>query len=138
MYRAAAWGGAFITIGLFPNRIAAPVLVGVAGVGRPLIDVAGRTLLQRVVPDRVLSRVFGVLEGLYAAGLALGLAVIPALFALIGVRATFVISGAFLPLLFLCSSVVACPRSMQRAPFRKPRSRCCAACRSSCRSLLQP
>lgn len=104
MYRAAAWGGALITTGLFPNRIAAPVLVGVAGVGRPLIDVAGRTLLQRVVPDRVLSRVFGVLEGLYAAGLALGLAVIPALFALIGVRATFVISGAFLPLLFLLVS----------------------------------
>jgi hypothetical protein len=104
MYRAAAWGGALITIGLFPNRIAAPVLVGVAGVGRPLIDVAGRTLPQRVVPDRVLSRVFGVLEGLYAAGLALGLAVIPALFALIGVRATFVISGAFLPLLFLLVS----------------------------------
>jgi MFS family permease len=101
---AAAWGGALVAIGLFPNRIAAPVLVGVAGVGRPLIDVAGRTLLQRVVPDRVLSRVFGVLEGLYMAGLAVGLAVIPALFALIGVRATFVVAGAFLPVLFLLLS----------------------------------
>ena len=101
---AAAWGGALVAIGLFPNRIAAPVLVGVAGVGRPLIDVAGRTLLQRVVPDPVLSRVFGVLEGLYMAGLAVGLAVIPALFALIGVRATFVVAGAFLPILFLLLS----------------------------------
>jgi MFS family permease len=101
---AAAWGGALVAIGLFPNRIAAPILVGVAGVGRPLIDVAGRTLLQRVVPDRVLSRVFGVLEGLYMAGLAVGLAVIPALFALIGVRATFVVAGAFLPVLYLLLS----------------------------------
>ena len=101
---AAAWGGALVAIGLFPNRSAAPILVGVAGVGRPLIDVAGRTLLQRVVPDRVLSRVFGVLEGLYMAGLAVGLAVIPALFALIGVRATFVVAGAFLPVLFLLLS----------------------------------
>jgi hypothetical protein len=101
---AAAWGGALVAIGLFPNRIAAPIFVGVAGVGRPLIDVAGRTLLQRVVPDRVLSRVFGVLEGLYMAGLAVGLAVIPALFALIGVRATFVAAGAFLPVLFLLLS----------------------------------
>ena len=100
----AAWGGALVALGLFPNRIAAPILVGVAGVGRPLIDVAGRTLLQRVVPDRVLSRVFGVLEGLYMAGLAVGLAVIPALFALIGVRATFVVAGAFLPVLFLLLS----------------------------------
>src|ERR687890_1960905 len=101
---AAAWGGALVAIGLFPNRIAAPALVGVAGVGRPLIDVAGRTLLQRVVPDRVLSRVFGVLEGLYMAGLALGLTSVPLLLALLGGRATFFVSGVFLPLLFLLAS----------------------------------
>ena len=98
---AASWGTALVAIGLFPSRILAPVLVGVAGAGRPLIDVAGRTLLQRVVPDRVLSRVFGVLEGLYMAGLALGLTVAPILFALLGERATFVVAGAFLPVVFL-------------------------------------
>jgi hypothetical protein len=38
------------------------------------------------------------------AGLAVGLAVIPALFALIGVRPTFVVAGAFLPVLFLLLS----------------------------------
>jgi hypothetical protein len=98
---AAAWGAALVAIGLFPGRILAPVFVGVAGAGRPLIDVAGRTLLQRVVPDRVLSRVFGVLEGLYMAGAALGLAVAPLLFAVLGERATFIVAGAFLPVVFL-------------------------------------
>jgi MFS family permease len=101
---AAAWGGALFMIGFFPSRIAAPALVGVAGVGRPLIDVAGRTLLQRVVPDRVLSRVFGVLEGLYMAGLVLGLTSAPVLLAILGERATFAVTGAFLLLVFLLAS----------------------------------
>ncbi|HEX7170665.1 MAG TPA: MFS transporter [Rubrobacter sp.] len=98
---AAAWGTALVAIGLFPSRILSPVFLGVAGAGRPLIDVAGRTLLQRVVPDRVLSRVFGVLEGLYMAGLALGLAVTPILLAVLGERLTFIVAGAFLPVVFL-------------------------------------
>jgi len=98
---AASWGTALVAIGLLPSRVLAPVFVGVAGAGRPLIDVAGRTLLQRVVPNRVLSRVFGVLEGLRMAGLALGLSVAPILFALLGQRATFVVAGAFLPIVFL-------------------------------------
>jgi MFS family permease len=98
---AASWGVALAAIGLFPGRILAPVFIGVAGAGRPLIDVAGRTLLQRVVPDRVLSRVFGVVEGLYMAGLALGLAITPILFALLGEQLTFIVAGAFLPVVFL-------------------------------------
>ena len=98
---AASLGTALVAIGLFPSRVLAPVFVGIAGAGRPLIDVAGRTLLQRVVPDRVLSRVFGVLEGLYMAGLAIGLTVTPMLFYLLGERATFVVVGAFLPGVYL-------------------------------------
>jgi MFS family permease len=98
---ATSWGVALAAVGFFPSRLLAPVFVGVAGAGRPLIDVAGRTLLQRVVPDSVLSRVFGVLEGLYMAGLALGLIITPILFALLGQRATFVVAGAFLPVVFL-------------------------------------
>ena len=98
---AAAWGTALMAIGIFPIRAFAPVFVGVAGAGRPLIYVAGLTLLQRVVHDSVLSRVFGVLEGLRMAGLALGLTVAPILFALLGQRATFVVAGAFLPIVFL-------------------------------------
>jgi hypothetical protein len=98
---AASLGTALVAIGLFPSRLLAPVFVGIAGAGRPLIDVAGRTLLQRVVPDRVLSRVFGVLEGLYMAGLAIGLTITPMLFYLLGERATFVVVGAFLPGVYL-------------------------------------
>jgi MFS family permease len=98
---AASWGVALVAMGLFPGRLAAPLLAAVAGAGRPLIDVSGRTLLQRIVADRVLSRVLGVLEGLRMGALALGFALAPALLAIFGERATFVVVGAFLPVLFL-------------------------------------
>jgi hypothetical protein len=63
------------------------------------VDVAGLTLLQRVVPDRVLGRVFGVLETVFALTLGVGGALAPLLINLVGVRGALVGTGALLPLL---------------------------------------
>lgn len=39
-----------------------------SGVGGALADVNGRVMLQRLIPDKQLSRAFGVLESVYMAG----------------------------------------------------------------------
>ena len=76
-------------------------LLAISGVGGAFFDVAGRTLLQRTVPDEILARIFGVQEGLLMAGLAVGSIAAPVLVALVGPRGAFVAAGAILPVMGL-------------------------------------
>jgi MFS family permease len=71
----------------------------VLGIANVLVDVAALTLLQRVAPDEVLGRVFGVLETVFGLTYGIGGAVTPLLIHLAGVRATLVIIGSLLPVL---------------------------------------
>jgi MFS family permease len=73
----------------------------VGGSGHARADVAGRILLQRVVPDRILSRVFGVLEGAKEAGAAVGALVTPLLVAALGLRGGILAVGLMLPVAFV-------------------------------------
>ena len=86
-------------IGIWPTVIGAVVLMGVFGIGNTLVDVAGVTLLQRAVPDEVLGRVFGALESILVAGLAIGALITPALLSAIGTRASLIVMGSLLPVL---------------------------------------
>lgn len=72
------------------------LLLMVVGVGVSLVEVGGRTLLQRSTDDAILARVMGVQEGGYLVGLTVGAAVGPLLVAWLGARRAFVPLGLFL------------------------------------------
>ena len=72
------------------------LLLAVAGAGKWFIDVAGRTLLQRITPDWVLARVFGLQESTMMAGLALGAAMAPLLVRWLGGRGAFLTLGVLI------------------------------------------
>jgi MFS family permease len=93
------WSTAFVVIAIWPAAAVAGVLLAAGGAGRVLLNLGCYTLLQRSTPSELLGRVFGVLEGLSMAGLALGALVLPPLVALGGSRAALLGAGLLLPLL---------------------------------------
>jgi MFS family permease len=95
------WGVPMALVAVWVNLGIALVLVAAIGIGNTLADVAGMTLLQRTAADEVLGRVFGVLESLILATLAIGAAIAPALVSALGVRTTLVVAGLVLPAVVL-------------------------------------
>jgi len=92
----AVWSLALALVGVVPAIIPALAFLGLAGAGRNVMDVAGRTLLQRTVPDQVLSRVFGVLEGLYNISIGIGAVLASLVILALGLRGTFIAAGVVL------------------------------------------
>jgi MFS family permease len=101
-----AFQGGSAVSGLTLLGIAAqPALAGgflaVSGAGWTLADVNGRLMLQRLIPDKNLSRAFGVLESLYMAGEGLGAFIASFLVVAIGPRTTLIVAGLLLPITIL-------------------------------------
>jgi MFS family permease len=93
------WGIPIGLIGVFPEPATALIFLALVGLGNTLVDVSAFTLLQRAVPDEVLARVFGAVQGLWVATIGIGAIVTPLLIAAVGIRGALMITGVFLPIL---------------------------------------
>ncbi len=99
-----AWGVLFLLFGALAPAVLAPVLLVACGVALTLMDVAGRTALQRAVHDEVLARVFGILEGLMTVCLAVGSILLPVAVGLLGIPAAAAAFALVIPLVVVLAS----------------------------------
>ena len=100
------WGLPIVVIGLLPSPIVAISMLAVLGVSNAFLDVAGFTLLQGTVPDRVRASVLGVLEGWLGLWVAIGGVAGSIVVERLGVETALIVAGAILPVL----AVVLWPR----------------------------
>jgi hypothetical protein len=93
----------FALTGVSSDLAAACALLVMCGAGKAFFEVTARTFLHRLLPDRLLSAVFGLQESLMMGGLAVGAVAAPILVATAGPRGAFVVAGLFLPAITLGS-----------------------------------
>jgi MFS family permease len=97
------WGLPITLIAPRPYLAVAVFLLAILGAANSVEDVALFTLLQRSVPDEILTRVLGVFWGLAMGAVAIGSIAAPAVVRAVGPRPAFVVVGSILPLLTLAT-----------------------------------
>jgi MFS family permease len=89
------WGFPFVLVAAFPSVLTAVIALVIVGLANTVVDVAVLTVMQRVVPDDVLGRAFGAMDGMLLAAIGIGAAITPVIIAGPGVRTALLVWGIF-------------------------------------------
>lgn len=89
------WSAPLLLVAVSPTLGAAIACMVLIGVANSIVDVNAYTILQRLVPDAVMGRVFGSMESALIASMALGSLAMPLLIETVGLRTGLGIIGGF-------------------------------------------
>ncbi|MCO8129468.1 MFS transporter [Acidimicrobiia bacterium EGI L10123] len=101
-----AWAAPLLLVAAVPELWAALVAMVLIGLANAVVDVNAFTVLQRLVPDEVMGRVFGAMESALIGAMAIGSLAMPLLIVTVGLRPGLVIVGGVVCLI----AVAAMPR----------------------------
>jgi MFS family permease len=87
------WALPLLLVAAWPTLPSALIAMMLIGLGNSIVDVNAETIVQRLVPDEVMGRVFGALDSAAIGGMALGAAAMPLLMSTVGLRSGLVIIG---------------------------------------------
>ncbi len=117
---AVIWAIPVVGIALVAQPAFALVALVLAGIGVAIVDVAVRTVLQRLVSTDQLAGVFGIAEGASMGGAAIGALSAGVLVATIGLRGSIVVAAVLLPILAIAIlRTVGRGEAAVRIPFRE-------------------
>jgi Major Facilitator Superfamily/Cyclic nucleotide-binding domain len=95
---------AMLAFGATTTVVAAVIALPVAGIGRSVVDLTGRMLLQRAAPQNALASVFAVMEGLSGVGIVIGVVLVQVTVAAAGPRVALVALAAVFGVLLAFTS----------------------------------
>jgi MFS family permease len=97
------WSVPLLLIVAVPELGAVLLVMALLGLGNSLVDINAFTIMQRLVPDEVMGRVFGAVDSALIAGMALGSLSMPLLINTVGLRSGLLVLGTFVGALSLLS-----------------------------------
>ena len=80
------WAAPLLLVAAWPSVAAAAAVMIMLGLANSVVDVNAYTILQRMAPEAVMSRVFGAMESAVIGGMAVGALLMPILIGTIGIR----------------------------------------------------
>ena len=80
------WAAPLLLVAAWPSVATAVAVMILLGLANSVVDVNAYTILQRISPEAVMSRVFGAMESAVIGGMAVGALLMPILIGTIGIR----------------------------------------------------
>lgn len=98
------WSAPLLLVAAWPTLASAIIAMVLIGLANSVVDVNAFTILQRLVPDAVMGRVFGAMESAVIGGMALGSLLMPLFINTIGLRGGLAVIGGTVTVLVLLGS----------------------------------
>ncbi|MGE5274962.1 MAG: MFS transporter [Verrucomicrobiota bacterium] len=90
----ALWSAPLLLVAAWPTIGTTVAVMCLLGLANSVVDVNAYTILQRIIPEGTMARVFGAMESAVIGGMALGALAMPALINTIGLRWGLVVIGS--------------------------------------------
>lgn len=97
------WSAPLLLIAAWPTVTAAVIVLVILGLANSVVDVNAFTIIQRLTPDEMMSRVFGALESSLIGTMGIGALLMPLLISTVGIRWGLAVVGGAVAALVLVS-----------------------------------